>query len=209
MNRRDFLRAVSAFTAAAAAGGGAAASASLSTPSAPLVLPEKASRVSCPDGLDLEFVRGEWLEFRLLIQGVGGPLRVSIGGVAATILQNHRESRVILPGDRTALFRPGVKPLQFMVGDEVILAGRAIVKPDKLWQAEEDLLEAVSQMHPLGVISRRDSWEAMFRRRLRADESSRYESEVATLLEHCRPTAAEVFNDYTGCRINFACKGLL
>ena len=64
-------------------------------------------------------------------------------------------------------------------------------------------------MHPLGIISRRDSYRVDFRGKLRGDEVSRYDDRVVSLVEHCRPVYAEIINGGDGCRIDFAPKGII
>lgn len=219
--RRDFLKAISAFAAAAAAGGGAVAAASRPTRRA--IQTDGELRYALPGTLDLELIRG--CDFRMSMRlnrqvrpgYTAALLRTDGGGPAAygVIAEAGGGLELSFPANATKRLRPGRRPWRLVWADEytnvatVVLAGTATILPDDLWKAEEDVLAIVPQMYPLGIITKRDSYEVGFRAKLAADERSRYDDQIGTLVEHCRPVGVEVWNRGMGCRINFAPKGIL
>ena len=71
------------------------------------------------------------------------------------------------------------------------------------------MLSLVPQMHPIGIMTQRNSYRVDFRAKLQDDEVSRYDDRVMSLVEHCRPVYAEIINRGQGCRIDFAPKGTI
>jgi hypothetical protein len=215
MIRRDFLKTIAAFAAAASAGGGVAA-ASVTKPKAGTLSRKFSS------GLDIEMVRGEdfWLCIKL-VQDLSPWYQVCIDrtdhcGAAVVGRVDADEKGTInlyFDGKATSRLRPGQRPWRLTWGNDrstsVLLAGTATILPNDLWKAEESVLAIVPQMHPLGIISRRDSYRVDFRAKLRGDEQSRYDDRVVSLVEHCRPVYAEIINRGQGCRIDFAPKGII
>lgn len=220
MLRRDFLKTLSAFAAAAAAGGGVASAASTS----PRVdYPSGEMKLNLPGYLDLVVERGA--DFRMALQLTG---RVLTGYTAALLrtdgsgpaayarIAEDSAGRLELcfDGQSTRRLRPGRRPWRLVWASEftnaatVVLAGNATILQDDLWKAEEEVLAIVPQMHPLGIIEKRNHYEVGFRAKLANGERSRYDDQVGTLLDHCRPVGAEIWNQGMGCRINFAPKGI-
>lgn len=220
MIRRDFLKTIAAFAAAASGGGGAASAASVAKPK---VVGEAGMQPwMFHSGLNIEMVRGEdfWLGIKLA-QSVSQRYSVCIdrtdhcgAAVVGRVMPDGNGTiHLYFDGKATQRLRPGQRPWRLTWDNDrsagVLLAGTATILPDGLWKAEENVLAIVPQMHPLGIISRRGSYMAHFRAKLRDDEVSRYDDRVATLTEHCRPVYAEIFNGGDGCRIDFAPKGII
>lgn len=228
MLRRDFLKTISAFAAAASAGGTAAAGFTPPTrPAAPepavWVPPAPAEPTISPFGIvNLTLVRGD--DRLLYFDGfcsVALPREIGwwIGGLRGTLeaASNGTDFRLHATSQQTARLRPGVVPwgiaklgrLPGGPAPRTLITGTATILPDDLWRAEEEVLKIVPQMHPLGISERGDRYEVMFRAPLRPGETSRYAPRLASLLDHCRPVRAEIFNGGAGAQIDFACKGLL
>lgn len=231
MLRRDFLRTISAFAAAAAAGGGAAAAVASSAragvaasqPTDDGVMVPAGPRVRAAVPLDLTLVRGE--EVKLFVSG----LKFSPGLHVMSVILGpqhlgpwHSVYGIVEPGgdglwirfsgQSTSLLRPGQRPWHLSVDGSVLLAGTATILPDHLWNAEQEILAIVPQMHPLWIEPKqfsRGDYDVIFRAKTAEGERSSYTDRVASLVEHSRPVAAEIVNRGAGCRIAFSHKGLL
>jgi hypothetical protein len=219
MIRRDFLKTIAAFAAAASAGGGVAA-ASVAEPR--VVGGVRELPVTFPAGLDIELIRGEDFAMDIHLSNSVSPWyqvcidradhcgAAVVGRVAA---DEAGKVRLYFDGKATSRLHPGQRPWRLTWGNDrstsVLVAGTATILPNDLWKAEESVLAIVPQMHPLGIISRCDSYRVDFRAKLRGDEQSRYDDRVVSLVEHCRPVYAEIINRGQGCRIDFAPKGVI
>lgn len=215
MIRRDFLKTIAAFAAAASAGGGVAAA---STAEPRVVGGVEELPVTFPAGLDIELIRGDDFAMDIHLSNSVSPWyqvcidRADHCGAAVLGRVDADETgkiHIYFDGKATRRLRPGRRPWRITWGDAVLLAGTATILPNDLWKAEESVLAIVPQMHPLGIISRRDSYRVDFRAKLQGDEQSRYDDRVVSLVEHCRPVYAEIINSGQGCRIDFAPKGII
>lgn len=222
MLRRDFLRTLAAFAATASAGGVAVASARQQSIGSTLT----GEGIRVPVGrvvtayapFDLTMIRGDDVQFFVCglyrTQGAfWAPMIHGLDGqgpaVYGTVEHEDNGIWVRFDGNATRRLRPAPRPWHLACDNRVLLAGTATILPDDLWTAEEAVLGIVPQMHPLGIITRRGSYEVGFRAKLKADEPSLYDDRVASLVEHCRPVGAEILNRGQGCLVRFGHKGLL
>jgi len=219
MIRRDFLKTIAAFAAAASAGGGVAAASAAK----PKVVGEAGMLPwMFHSGLNIEMVRGEdfWLGIKLS-QHLSPWYQVCIDRTdhcgAAVVGRVEADEKgtiqLFFDGRATGRLRPGQRPWRLTWSNDrstgVLLAGTATILPDDLWKAEENVLSLVPQMHPIGIMTQRNSYRVDFRAKLQDDEVSRYDDRVMSLVEHCRPVYAEIINRGQGCRIDFAPKGII
>jgi hypothetical protein len=218
MLRRDFLKAVAAFTAASAAPAAAVAS----LPKAAGALPQSPAvglLPSWPGDLDIAMIRHDDFSVVIKFDDFAARLREPVALIYGLDGRNMvaRRSRCAVEGDWcrisfpssiTGLLRPGVRKWMLYDGERMILTGNARVLPDVRWRSQDEILSHLPKLKIMGIEPKqfsRGDVIAYFRERLPGEP----ESQFSLPADHWRPKACRIFNGGAGCQVRFAREELL